>query len=418
MQSMRAFIVVAGLMAAATPAFAKHNLIPAFARKYSVSCSLCHAPVPRLTAVGEAFAGNGFEFAVGEEPRDTVATGDALLRLQRTLPLAVRFDAYASLLSNKSSAQASNDLQTPWVVKLLSGGQVADKVSYYTYFLLTERGEVAGLEDAYVQFTDIGSSGVSLIVGQFQVSDPLFKRELRLSYDDYQPYRVRVGQAVADLTYDRGLMALYSPWEGGDLTLSVVGGRGLNHGNEQRQYDADSDKNFGIRYSQDVGPLRLGVYGYAGNERQNARTNGISIWGPDATIAFGDKAELNVQYLNRKDDDPFYGTCSASTPCPGGRTSAFGTTVKSGFAEAIISPQGPTGRWFLTGLYNWVEADGPFVSLRLGEQASAPGYLTKHSTVSAGVHYLHRRNVRFLGEGMWDTQREQFRFITGFVAAF
>jgi hypothetical protein len=55
-----------------------------------------------------------------------------------------------------------------------------------------------------VQFTDIASSGVSLIAGQFQVSDPLFKRELRLEYEDYQPYRVRVGLTTADLTYDRG----------------------------------------------------------------------------------------------------------------------------------------------------------------------------------------------------------------------
>lgn len=51
---------------------------------------------------------------------------------------------------------------------------------------------MAGLEDAYVQFTDVGGSGVSVIAGQFQVSDPLFKRELRLEYEDYQPYRVRV----------------------------------------------------------------------------------------------------------------------------------------------------------------------------------------------------------------------------------
>src|SRR3546814_13507529 len=56
-----------------------------------------------------------------------------------------------------------------------------------------ERGEVAGLEDAYLQFNDVLGSGVDVIAGQFQVSDPLFKRELRLEYEDYMPYRVRVG---------------------------------------------------------------------------------------------------------------------------------------------------------------------------------------------------------------------------------
>ena len=419
MQSLRIIASIAALVATASPALASHGVvIPAFARKYNISCSVCHAPAPKLTAVGEAFAGNGFEFSPGEEPRDTVGTGDALLRLQRALPLAVRFDAYATLLSNKSNNQASTDLQTPWVIKLLSGGQVTEKISYYTYFLLSERGEVAGLEDAYLQFTDIAGSGVSVIVGQFQVSDPLFKRELRLTYDDYQPYRIRVGQAQADLTYDRGMMALWSPRDGSDFAFSMVSGRGLNHANDQRQYDGDSDKNFLARYSQDVGPLRLGVYGYTGNEKQNDQHNRINIWGPDATVALGDKMELNLQYLRRTDDNPFYGTCSVQIPCPGGRTSAFSTTVKSGFAEAIISPQGPAGRLFFTGLYNWVEADGPVVSLRLGEQATAPGYISNYTTMSAGVHYLYRRNARFIGEGIWDSRLEQLRLVTGIVVGF
>ncbi|HEY0971530.1 MAG TPA: hypothetical protein VGE02_11240, partial [Gemmatimonadales bacterium] len=173
--------VLAGLAlaASATPAEA----IPAFARKYRTTCATCHSPVPRLNAFGERFAENGFEFAPGEEPRDTIATGDPLLRLQRDVPLAVRFDAYMAALSRRSGGQVIVDQQLPWVVKVLSGGQVADRISYYVYFLASERGDVAGLEDAYVQFTDIGGSGVSVLAGQFQVSDPLFKRELRLEYE-------------------------------------------------------------------------------------------------------------------------------------------------------------------------------------------------------------------------------------------
>src|SRR5688572_30989346 len=155
----------------ATPGWA----IPAFARKYRVSCMQCHSPVPRLNAFGEAFAANGFEFAVGEPPRDTVGTSDALLRLQNDIPLAIRFDSYVRAQNKPTGGQNSIDLQAPWVIKLLSGGQIADKVSYYMYFLLAERGEIGGLEDAYVQFTDVAETGVSLIVGQFQVSDPLFK---------------------------------------------------------------------------------------------------------------------------------------------------------------------------------------------------------------------------------------------------
>ena len=60
------------------------------------------------------------------------------------------------------------------------------------------------------------------------------KRELRLEYEDYQPYRVRVGLSPVDLTYDRGIMAFWSPWSGSDLAFQVVNGQGLNVANDAR----------------------------------------------------------------------------------------------------------------------------------------------------------------------------------------
>ena len=392
--------------------------IPAFARKYRVSCQQCHAPVPRLNAFGEAFAANGFEFAVGEPPRDTIATGDALLRLQNTLPLAVRYDAYVRAQNEPRGGQNAVDLQTPWVIKLLSGGQVADKVSYYMYFLLAERGEVAGLEDAYLQFTDVAGTGVALLVGQFQVSDPLFKRELRLEYEDYQPYRMRVGLASADLTYDRGLTALWSPREGTDLAWELVAGEGLNAASGNRQFDGDDAKSTMFRLSQDIGPVRLGAFAYRGYEREAGATNTISMWGPDATVPLGSFGEVNASFVRRMDRDPFFGTCSVGNPCPGNETVPFGTTVNAGFAEAVFWPQGQSGRLFFTALYNWVDSDRPVVSLRLGEQNEGAGYLSKYSTAAGGVHYLYHRNVRMMGEVGWDFEREQVRLVLGTMLAF
>jgi hypothetical protein len=392
--------------------------IPAFARKYRVSCNLCHAPVPRLTPFGEQFAGNGFEFAVGEPPRDTIATGDPLLRLQRELPLAVRIDSYLQGLSKRLRGESSTDQQTPWVVKLLSGGQIADRISYYTYFLLSERGEVAGLEDAYIQFTDVANSGVSVIAGQFQVSDPLFKRELRLEYEDYQPYRVRVGDTRADLTYDRGLMALWSPREGTDLALMAVNGRGLGAAGSARQYDGDGFKNVGARLSQDVGPARVGAFGYYGEERASGTTSRIRVLGPDATLPVGTVGEVNLQLLRRWDDDPFLGACTPATPCAGGLTAPVGTTVDAAMAELVLWPGGQQGRWFAAGLFNWIEADRQVVSLRLGEQDEDVPFLRRYRTTSVGVHYLLRRNARLTGEAMWDVDRERARVVGGIMVAF
>ena len=412
-------VVLASLLLLLAPARDVHaRRIPAFARKYGLSCATCHFPVPRLNAFGERFAANGFELAPGEAPRDTVATGDPLLRLQRDIPLAIRVDAYLTALSRRYAGQVVMDQQLPWVIKVLSGGQIADGISYYMYFLATERGEVAGLEDAYVQFTDVGPTSVDLLAGQFQLSDPLFKRELRLHYEDYQPYRVRVGETSADLTYDRGVMALWSPREGTDLAVQLVNGEGLGVAGAARQYDQDGFKNVGLRLSQDVGPLRVGAFGYLGRQRADGATSRIRVLGPDATLPVGSVGELNVQLLRRWDSDPFLGACTPATPCPGGSTTSFATTVDAAMAELVLWPAGTGGRWFATGLMNWIEADRPVVSLRLGEQDEPPGYVERYRVGSVGVHYLLRRNVRLMGEGAWDFDRDQARLVTGFTLAF
>jgi hypothetical protein len=388
-----------------TLAAAPASAIPAFARKYNVSCSMCHDPAPRLTQFGEQFAANGFEFAIGEAARDTLDTGDAMLRLLRRIDLAFRLDAYASVIRPIGRDRTAFDLQTPYNIKLLSGGPIADRISYYLYFFLSERGEVSGLEDAYVQFTDIANSGISVIAGQFQVSDPLFKRELRLQYEDYQPYRVRVGAARADLTYDRGFFVTYAPWDGGDLALIAVNGVGLGHAGEDRLYDSDHLKNFAARYSQDLGVVRVGAFGYWGRERASAETDRILIWGPDATLSPVDRIEVNLQFLRREDTNPLL--------VPGGPASR----VNSAFAELIAGPYGEDGRWHLAALYNWIDADQPLLSLRVGEQATAGGYLQRYHAGSAGVHYLLQRNVRLMAEAGWDFEFDRPRLTTGVTLA-
>jgi hypothetical protein len=142
------------------------------------------------------------------------------------------------------------------------------------------------------------------------------------------------------------------------------------------------------------------------------------MWGPDATIPLGSVGEINAQYVRRVDRDPFFGQCSVTEPCSDGITVPFETTVNSGFAEAVLWPQGPTGRLFFTALYNWIESDHPVVSLRLGEQVQAVPYLSRYQSATGGMHYLYKRNVRFMGEAGWDFELEQARFVLGTVVAF
>ena len=53
-------LLFAFVIAAFSIIFSESLAIPAFARKYGLSCKICHDPFPRLNAYGEDFAGNGF----------------------------------------------------------------------------------------------------------------------------------------------------------------------------------------------------------------------------------------------------------------------------------------------------------------------------------------------------------------------
>ncbi len=403
------------LLLGAAPAALAAEDIPAFARKYKVGCALCHSPFPKLNAFGARFAANGFQMARGEPGPDTVTTGDPLLRLQRDLPLAVRVEAYLSSLTGDNAIAA--DLKTPWGIKLLTGGQVADKVSYYMYFFLTERGEVAGLEDAFLQFTDVFNSGVDLIVGQFQLSDPLFKRELRVQYEDYMPYRVRVGDVRTDLTYERGLMVGRSLWSGSDLMVQLVNGRGLDQATADLNYSTQNPKNVGLRLTQDFGLFRLGGYAYLGKEKlADGTESSVRVWGPDATVPLGSKLELNLQYLYRRDANPFFlDACAPGDPrCDYNAADPLRTTVNSYMGELLFSPAWASGRLLFTGLYNRVEADRPIFTLRVGE----PGYLSLYESAGVTAHYLLSRNLRVMGEANRDLSLNRFRFTMGVVTAF
>jgi hypothetical protein len=146
-------LLALALLSSLVPAEA--GAIPAFARRYKLSCSTCHAPFPRQKAYGDEFAGNGFVIPEQEKARDYVAAGDDLLWLNRDFPLAVRFEAFGVY---SEEAEVESDLQSPWGLKLLSGGALGRGIGYYFYFYMSERGEVAGVEDAYVHFNDIGGA--------------------------------------------------------------------------------------------------------------------------------------------------------------------------------------------------------------------------------------------------------------------
>ena len=336
--------------------------IPAFARAYKLSCTTCHAPFPRLKAYGLEFAANGFTIPEQENERDFVSAGDDLLKLNRTFPIAVRFDAFALA---ESKNDVSNDLQTPWGLKLLSGGPLAKKVGYYFYFFMNESGEVAGVEDAYIHFDNLGGQQLDLL-----------------------------GESQTDLTYDRGIMVLYDiASTGTGFVGQVVNGNGKGPAGEDGLYDGDKYKNFGARVTQEIGELvKLGYYYYYGQELGGADRlkNEVTYNGPDLTLGNG-MLDLTFQYLVRKDTNP-------------GFTDVFADVETKGIvAELVFSPQKDRSRQYLTLLYNQVDCDW--------DQHDGESF-------TASFTHLFARNLRGTVEYTRNLEAETDRGVIGLVSAF
>jgi len=365
--------------------------IPAFARKYSMSCQTCHSPFPKLKPYGDDFAGNGFKLADKDAPRYFVPTGDDELSLIRDIPLAVRLDGYVTF-NNKKSDKA--DFSAPYLVKFLSGGAISNDIAYYFYFFFSERGEVAGVEDAYIMFNDLFNIDLDLYVGQFQVSDPLFKREVRLTYDDYEIYRTKVGMSNINLTYDRGLMITLGLETGTDIIFELTNGNGIGKANSFKIYDDDKYKNLIGRVSQELGDmLRIGGFVYSGKEVLSDYftnfENSVTYYGPDLTFAFNDMFELNLQYLERKDTDPMGIKKEIKT--------------KGAFGELVYTPNGDNSKWYAAGLFNWLESDYQDLNVK---------------TATGHLGYVLRRNIRLTTEYTYNFTKKFGQVSLGFISAF
>lgn len=276
---------------------------------------------------------------------------------------------------------------------MLSGGQIHEHISYYVYGIL-EEGESVKLEDVYVQFSSLFGAPVDLVVGQFQICDPMFKREARIEREDYQIFKTRVGASPTNLAYDRGALLAWGAPGDVDVVLQVVNGNGIE-GAENDTFDDDSFKNLSLRLARQVGPVRVGVFGYRGTTAGQHGDNVTTYLGPDLVADLGARLQLNLQYLQRKDDNPFLGHGSERD-----------VTTRGGFAELLFFPQGQDGRWALSALYNNVETD--FRAL--------PD--TRYESVALTLNRLLARNVRVLAEAARDLELRRTRFTLGVVAAF
>jgi hypothetical protein len=254
----------------------KSGAMPVFARKYDMSCITCHAAFPKLNEFGEQFAADNMRLPNWKD--STMSGGDDMLALPDTVPLALRTQAYVQKreantieLDGTVVASADTDIQSPYLIKLLSSAPLSDHITYYFYAIFAEKGGNGEtiVEDAWFRHDDIFSTNIGMMLGQFQVSDLMFAREVRLTFQDYMVYR------MAGLTYDRGLVFDYAAGPV-DLALGWVNGNGIEENftinspgykRPDHLFDNDSGKAVFGRVGTDIAGVGIGLFGYSGSQK-------------------------------------------------------------------------------------------------------------------------------------------------------
>jgi hypothetical protein len=267
------------------------NAMPVFARKYNISCNTCHAAFPRLNEFGKQFVSDNYRLPNWKNK--TIDTGDDMLALPDSVPLALRAQAYVQTrdaevidVSSGETTTADTDFQSPYLIKLLSSAPLSEHISYYFYGILAEKGGNGSVivEDAWFSHDDIFGTKVGLMLGQFQVSDLMFPRETRLTFQDFMVYR------MAGLTYDRGLILSYDAGPI-DLALGLVNGNGIEdnatinspgYRRPDHLFDNNNGKSVFARAGSEIGGINIGLFGYSGSQKNATGVAGMDSGNRDA----------------------------------------------------------------------------------------------------------------------------------------
>lgn len=177
--------IAAGLLALvlATLLPAAARAVPGFARKYDLSCNVCHTREPRLNAFGQRFQENGYQLPATEDGGTTGkrALGDrrhglTLDSVDNILSARIRADIQQASFRGETEATEDVDFVVPNVLNVFLAGTAAKNIGYFfeMEYAPGAEGEEAGVEFERISvvFSNIGGSHQALNakVGKFDPS--------------------------------------------------------------------------------------------------------------------------------------------------------------------------------------------------------------------------------------------------------
>ena len=310
--------------------------IPSFARKYKTSCATCHVAMPKLTAFGEAFRRNGYQFPEGgdveatkEEPVSLGAEGNKKAFPDALWPSTIPGSVPVSIIAELEATYAPKE--TPkWDFRSLEGevevvtaGTLGEDISVFGELEVVD--DAIEIERANIIFSNLfgGSTATfNLKLGKFEPGVFSFSNARRISPE----YGITTGK-LGDNEW-----SLESAQKGLELNGVVGDGRlGYNLGLvEGRKNLVNSQKDVYAHLNYKIGGMRLDGVVAGGFQTSLGAThpwqdNSVAIGGflykGTATLAEGvedgfttvgadvnawvDRLNFIAAFAKQSDDSPF-----------------------------------------------------------------------------------------------------------------
>lgn len=260
----------------------KTKMIPAFARKYGLRCSVCHTVWPELSAFGQRFKDNGYQLG-NDRDAPVWQPGSYWPIAMRTTPQwhleSTTHQPIDPPPSEMTVVQSGFDLSG---IDFLLLGTLHKDITFGLVPTLDPDG-TAGVEAAFVRFDNLGKSPwANLKVGKFELDNLLSeKRFTWLSNNGgflYAYHFLPPGSANNFGFGDNQIGAEFSGHSFNSYTRYAVsvlttddGEPGLPSG---RSVDAMLSLSQAFAAGGGLGPQRIGVFGYLGHRPTTFETVG------------------------------------------------------------------------------------------------------------------------------------------------
>jgi hypothetical protein len=178
--------LLVGLLAATCILVESAQAVPAFARKYEVTCNACHTRQPRLNAYGQRFMENGYQLPGTEDGGTTMKdllggplNGVTLDDISNFMAVRLRGDVQKASFREQTEATDKVEIVFPNVINIFFAGSATENISF---FLEGEFAPGEGEEDAALGFERValifsniagdalGHQAVNMKIGNFDPS--------------------------------------------------------------------------------------------------------------------------------------------------------------------------------------------------------------------------------------------------------